>query len=124
MLDIEVIWDASTAMTALDPMRSRLLAELDEPASDTALAAWLDLPRQKVNYHLLALESAGLVGVAEVRRWGGLSERVLVSTARTYGVSPEALGPVAADPSRSGDRLAASYLMEAAWDAIATWPGI
>lgn len=111
VLDVEVISEASAAVTALGPMRSRLLAELDEPASAAALASRLDLPRQKVNYHLRALESAGLVGVAEVRRWGGLSERLMVSSARTYVVSPEALGPVAADPSRSGDRLAASYLI-------------
>lgn len=111
MLDVEVISDPSAAVTALGPMRSRLLGELDEPASAAGLAERLGLPRQKVNYHLRALESAGLVGVAEVRRWGGLSERLLVSSARTYVVSPEALGPVAADPDRGGDRLAASYLI-------------
>ena len=111
MLDVEVIRDPAAAVTALGPMRSRLLAELDEPASAAGLAERLGLPRQKVNYHLRALESAGLVDVAEVRRWGGLSERLLVSSARSYVVSPEALGPVAADPDRGGDRLAASYLI-------------
>src|SRR5690606_38185973 len=35
----------------------------------------------------------------------------LVSSARSYVVSPEALGPVAADPSKERDRLAASYLV-------------
>ncbi|HZX00428.1 MAG TPA: helix-turn-helix domain-containing protein [Trueperaceae bacterium] len=110
-MDIEVIRDPSAAVTALDPMRNRLLAELNVPASAATLAGRLGLPRQKVNYHLRALEKAGLVGVAEERRWGGLTERLLVSSARSYVVSPEALGPVAADPSKERDRLAASYLV-------------
>ena len=110
-MDIEVIRDPAAAVTALDPMRSRLLPELSVPASAATLAGRLGMPRQKVNYHLRALEKAGLVGVAEERRWGGLTERLLVSSARSYVVSPEALGPVAADPSKEGDRLAASYLV-------------
>lgn len=111
MMDIDVISDPGAAATALDPMRSRLLAELAEPASAAALAARVGLPRQKVNYHLRALEAAGLVGIAEERRWGGLTERRLVSAAKSFVVSPEALGPAAADPSKSRDRLAASYLI-------------
>jgi DNA-binding transcriptional ArsR family regulator len=111
MIDIEVIRDPTAAAIALDPMRSQLLAELAEPASAAALASRMGLARQKVNYHLRALEACKLVTVAEKRRWGGLTERVLVSSANSFVVSPEALGPVAADPARSNDRLAASYLI-------------
>jgi DNA-binding transcriptional ArsR family regulator len=111
MIDIEVIRDPTAAAIALDPMRSQLLAELAEPASAAALASRMGLARQKVNYHLRALEACKLVTVAEKRRWGGLTERVLVSSANSFVVSPEALGPVAADPARSKDRLAASYLI-------------
>ncbi|MCC6984626.1 MAG: helix-turn-helix transcriptional regulator [Bauldia sp.] len=111
MIEIEVISDPAAASVALDPVRSRLLAELAEPASAAALAARVGLPRQKVNYHLRTLEAAGLVSVAEERRWGGLTERLLVASAESFVVSPEALGPVAADPARSRDRLAASYLI-------------
>ena len=49
--------------------------------------------------------------VAETRRWGGLTERLLVASAGSYVVSPGALGPAAADPGRSADRLSASYLI-------------
>jgi DNA-binding transcriptional ArsR family regulator len=111
MIDIEVIRDPGAAAVALDPVRSRLLAELAEPASAASLAARLNLPRQKVNYHLRTLEAAELVTVAEERRWGGLTERLLVASAESFVVSPEALGPAAADPARSRDRLAASYLI-------------
>src|SRR5215210_4650861 len=105
MLDVEVIGDPATAAVALEPIRSRLLAELSEPLSAATLAARLGMPRQKVNYHLHALEAHQLVRVAETRQWGGLTERLLVATAASYLVSPDALGAVAADPDRETDRL-------------------
>jgi DNA-binding transcriptional ArsR family regulator len=111
MIDIEVISDPAVAVAALDPIRSALLAELAEPASAAILATRLGLPRQKVNYHLRALESCRLVEVADERQWGGLTERLLVLSAKSFVVSPEALGAVAADPKRSKDQLAASYLI-------------
>ena len=92
-------------------MRSRLLSELAAPASAATLAARVGLARQKVNYHLNALEAHGLVQLAEERKWGGLTERLLVATAASYVVSPGALGPVATDPNRAVDRLSASYLI-------------
>ena len=111
MLDVEVIDDPAAATAALEPVRSRLLAELAEPASAATLAARLGIARQKVNYHLRTLEAHGLVRVAEERRWGGLTERLLEATATAYVVSPGALGPVAADPGREADRLSAGYLI-------------
>jgi DNA-binding transcriptional ArsR family regulator len=109
--DIEVIDHPAAAAVALDPIRSRLLAELAEPASAAALAARVGIARQKVNYHLHALEAHGLVEVAEKRKWGGLTERLMVASATSYVISPSALGPVAADPDRTVDRLSASYLL-------------
>lgn len=114
MLDVEVIADPATAVVALDPIRSRLLAELTEPASAATLAARVGIARQKVNYHLRALEQHNLVAIAGERRWGGLTERLLVATASSYVVSPGALGPASADPGRASDRLSASYLIAVA----------
>ena len=111
VLDIHVIEDTAAARVALEPIRSRLLSELAAPASAATLAARVGLARQKVNYHLNALEAHGLVRLAEERRWGGLTERLLVATAASYVVSPSALGPVAIDPDREVDRLSASYLI-------------
>jgi len=111
VLDLQVIDDSAAATVALEPMRSRLLSELAVPASAAMLATRVGLARQKVNYHLHALEAHGLVHLAEERKWGGLTERLLVATATSYVVSPSALGPVAADPNREIDRLSASYLI-------------
>ena len=111
MFDIQVIDDPAAATVALEPMRSRLLSELTAPASAATLASRVGLARQKVNYHLHALEAHGLVRLAEERKWGGLTERLLVATAASYVVSPSAMGPVAVDPKREVDRLSASYLI-------------
>jgi hypothetical protein len=116
--DLQVIDDPASAMVALDPVRSRLLSELRTPASAATLAGRVGLPRQKVNYHLRTLEVHGLVRVDSKKQWGGLTERRLVATASSYVVSPEALGPVAADPARQMDRLSASYLVALAARAI------
>ena len=105
VLDVEVIEDPAAAAVALDPVRARLLAELAEPASAAALAGRVGLARQKVNYHLRTLEAHGLVEPAGERRWGGLTERLLVATATSYLVSPAALGGARAD------RLSARYLI-------------
>jgi DNA-binding transcriptional ArsR family regulator len=111
MFDIQVIDDPAAATVALEPVRSRLLSELAVPTSAATLATRVGLARQKVNYHLRALEAHGLVRLAEERKWGGLTERLLVATAASYVVSPGALGPVAIDPNREVDRLSASYLI-------------
>jgi DNA-binding transcriptional ArsR family regulator len=110
MLDLEVIDDPAAAVVALDPLRARLLAGLAEPASASALAERVELPRQKVNYHLRILEEHGLVTEVGQRRWGGLTERLLHATAASYVVSP-ALGQAGSKPHRIADRLSARYLI-------------
>jgi DNA-binding transcriptional ArsR family regulator len=111
MSDVHVIDEPAAAVVALDPLRSRLLLELREPASAASLAARVGLPRQKVNYHLRTLEAHGLVRVDSRKQWGGLTERRLVAVASAYVVSPGALGRVGVDPDRDMDRLSASYLI-------------
>lgn len=111
MQDVEVIEDAGTAAVALDPVRARLLRELAEPASAAGLAARVGLTRQKVNYHLRALEAHGLVELAEERHHGGITERVLRASATSYVVSPAAVSASAADPGATADHLSAGYLV-------------
>jgi DNA-binding transcriptional ArsR family regulator len=111
MLDVAVIDDAAAAEASLDPMRARLLAELAEPASAAGLAARLDLPRQKVNYHLKTLERHGLVELTEERKRGNLTERVMRATAAAYVISPATLPRLEPDPSRAPDQLSARWLV-------------
>jgi DNA-binding transcriptional ArsR family regulator len=111
MLDVAVIDDPAAAEASLDPVRARLLAELAEPASATALAARAGLTRQKANYHLRALERHGLIELVEERRKGNCTERVLRATAASYVISPSALTGLAPDPDRVGDQLSARWLL-------------
>ncbi len=114
MLDVAVIEDTAAAEASLNPMRARMLAALVDPQSATTLAGKLELPRQKVNYHLRELERFGLVELAEERRKGNMTERVMRATAASYVISPMALAAVQPDPARSPDRLSARWLLAVA----------
>lgn len=119
MLEIAVIQDAAAAEASLDPLRSRILAELREPASAAVVAARLGLPRQKVNYHLRALESHGLLELVGERRRGNVTERILGATARSYVISPAALSSVAPDPRLAPNRLSARWMLALAARLVA-----
>lgn len=97
---------------ALTPIRRRLLERLREPASAAALAPELDMSRQRVNYHLRALEDAGLVELVETRRRRGCVERVLASRAEAFVVDPAVMG--AAPVAVQDDRFAAEHLVATA----------
>ena len=114
MDDIAVIEDPAAAEISLDPIRSRLLAELAVPGSASMLAGKVGLPRQKVNYHLRTLEQHGLVHLVEERRKGNVTERMMQATAASYVISPSAMAAVAPDPARAPDRLSARWLLAVA----------
>ncbi|WP_424189055.1 ArsR/SmtB family transcription factor [Actinokineospora sp. G85] len=119
MNEVDVIEDPAAAEASLDPVRSRLLAALVEPGSASSLAARVGLPRQKVNYHLRALERHGLVELVEERRKGNVTERVMRATAAEFVISPNALASVAPDPGRERDQLSARWLVALAARTVA-----
>ncbi len=108
-----MIDDAVVAASMLDPVRAKVLAELVEPGSATTVAASIGVSRQKVNYHLRALEAVGLVDLVEERPRRGLTERVMQASAHSYVLSPEVNGANAPDPERT-DRLSSRYLIAVA----------
>ena len=118
MQDMQIVTDPQAAALLLDPVRRQLLAAAREPASAAQLAQCVGLSRQKVNYHVRALEQRGLLEQVEERRWGGITERLLTATAVSYVVSPDALGEVTADPRKVTDRLSAQYLVALAARAV------
>jgi len=107
---LELISDPAQAEAALHPMRRRILELLREPDSASGVARRLDVPRQKVNYHVRQLEDRGLVTFVEERRQGNLMERVYRATARRFLITPTALDPHAADPAEMGDQVSSAYL--------------
>ncbi len=106
--------DLDTALLALAPIRRRILTALAEPASAAGLAEQLDMPRQKIGYHLRALEGAGLVQPAGERRKRGFTERLFVA-ARDHVLDP-ALMQAPSDPGavEAQDRHAADHLISTA----------
>lgn len=109
--DVRVLTDAAAVEAALDPTRAAILDALAEPGSAATVAAAVGSTRQKVNYHLKALEAHGLVEPVEERAWGGITERVLQRSARHLVASPEVLQATALDPEAVSDRLSAAYLI-------------
>jgi DNA-binding transcriptional ArsR family regulator len=111
MDDVRVLADAAAVEVALDPIRASILDALTEPGSATTIAAAVGSTRQKVNYHLKALEAHGLVEPAEERVWGGITERFLRRSARHLVVAPDVLQRSARDPNEIADRVSAAYLI-------------
>lgn len=109
---VAVVSRRESAAALVHPVRRRVLEALKTPASATGVAATLALPRQVVNYHVRALEKAGLVEEVERRRRRGLEERIVRATAAYYLVAPDALSGKAAPASEGRDmtdRFSASY---------------
>lgn len=108
---VESVTSPRRATALLHPLRLRLLAMAREPASATELARRLGLPRQRVNYHVRALERAGFLRTAGRRRRRNLIEQRYAATARSYLLSPELLGPLAADWRAIEDTSSPDYLL-------------
>src|SRR5579864_1715150 len=115
---VQVIQSAAVAEKLLKPERLRMLELLTDPDSATGLAKKLNLPRQTVNYHLRELEQEGFVELVEKRLKGNCMERVVRATARSYVISPLALGALGLEPTAVRDRFSAAYLVSAAARAI------
>ena len=122
---VAVLDDLERASVLLDPERRRLVHALRErPDSASGLARRLGGSRQRLNHHLRALESAGLLEVQEERRKGNCVERVLRVVARRSLLDPAALEGLPVAPAESGDRLSATYLIALAARAIRELAGL
>src|SRR5262245_29402349 len=111
---LQVIQSVSSAAALLKPDRLRVLELLYEPDSAAGVAKRLELPRQTVNYHLHELEAEGFVEFVEQRKKGNCLERVVRAAARSFVISPAALGPLGANTYTARDRFSCSYLVAAA----------
>lgn len=115
---VQVIQSSAAAEKLLKPERLRMLELLAEPDSASGIARRLKLPRQTVNYHLRELEKEGFVEFVEQRPKGNCLERVVRAAARSYIVSPQALGCLGLDSTQVRDQFSAAYLVSAAARAI------
>lgn len=110
----------------LTPIRRRLLERLRQPASATQLATELAMGRQRVNYHLRALEKAKLVDLVEERQRRGCVERILIARAQAFIVDPAVMAaktgsgsPASLGVSRAvQDKFSAEHLIDTAADLV------
>jgi DNA-binding transcriptional ArsR family regulator len=83
------IRDAEGLQALCHPTRVEMLETLREPASAAAVARQIGQTRQRVHYHLKALEEAGLVEAVETRQNGNFLETLYRAVARSFVVAPE-----------------------------------
>jgi DNA-binding transcriptional ArsR family regulator len=116
----------------LSPIRRRLLERLRQPASATQLASELSMGRQRINYHLRALEKAKLVDLVEERQRRGCVERILIARAQAFIVDPAVMTAKTGSGSGSGsgsatglgvsravqDKFSAEHLIDTAADVV------
>ncbi|MGH9722583.1 MAG: ArsR/SmtB family transcription factor [Bryobacteraceae bacterium] len=115
---VQVIQSAAAAEKLLKPERLRMIELLAEPESAAGLAKRLKMPRQTVNYHLRELEKEGFVELVETRPKRNCMERFVRAAARSYVISPLALGALGLDAATVRERFSASYLVSAAARAV------
>jgi DNA-binding transcriptional ArsR family regulator len=106
---VAVVSREAAAEALLDTARRQVLEQLQTPGSASSVAAALKLPRQRVNYHVRALERAGLVEQVATRPRRGLTERIVRATAACYVISPDALGRMGNAELQSTDRFSATF---------------
>ena len=108
--DVEIIREPDRAVAVLHPLRRRILALLSEPAGAATLARRLGLPRQRLNYHLRALEKAGVIEVKGTRKVRGCTERLLQRRSRQVLLHPFLLDPKSLRPGTHIDPRSWAYL--------------
>lgn len=115
---VDVILDAERAQALLNPARLELLEHLQEPGSAASLARLLGQPRQRVNYHLRALEEHDLVELVQERRRGSVVERVYRRTGSSYAISSATLGRLGVTHEDARDRFSSAYQIALASRAV------
>jgi DNA-binding transcriptional ArsR family regulator len=114
---LSYVRDPAQARSLLDPLRREILERLHEPGSASTVAAELELPRQRVNYHVRALEQEGLLRHVEDRRKGNCVERFVQATADRYVLDPSLLGTLGVGHSPGRPKL--SFSADALADSAA-----
>lgn len=108
---VETVRDPTRAAVLLTPLRLEILDRAREARSASDIADELELPRQRVNYHVKELARAGFLQKAGRTRRRNFYEQRYRASARSYLLAPEVLGPVAAGLAAPEDRASAAYLL-------------
>ena len=108
---VECVEDGARAAVLLHPLRLEIVRLAKEPLSASEIADRLELPRQRVNYHVQELARAGFLRKAGARRKRNLIERLYVASAGSYLLGPGVLGPAAPGEALLEEAPEAAHLM-------------
>lgn len=106
---VDIVCEPERAQVLLDRTRMQLLEQLAEPCSAASLARAINLPRQRVNYHLRELEAQRLVKLVKENKRGSVTERIYQRTGDSYAISSGVLGELAVTPEQFQDRFSAGF---------------
>jgi DNA-binding transcriptional ArsR family regulator len=106
-----VVETPEQAMALLNPLRGEIVARLMEPASAAEVARQLGEQPQRVNYHLKALEKAGLVERVGSRQVRNLVELLYRSIAKSF-VLAESLSMKQETMQKLKDQSALAHLID------------
>jgi len=115
---IAIVDKTESAAALLNPARMGILQMLRKPDSAASVARRLDLPRQRVSYHVRTLKEAGLLREVGERRKGNFVEKLVQATGRYYLIAPQALGELGATLDVAQDRLSSAYLIGMVSEAV------
>jgi len=110
VLDTLYIEDVTQADALLKPKRVEVMRQLAEPRTCTEVGGVLGDTPQAVYYHVKRLQAAGLVSLIDERRVRGIVEGIYQAVARSFWVSPDAVGRLGPPRARE-DMLGLGYLL-------------
>lgn len=116
--ELETITDQGRAAVLMQPLRVEILKQAQVPTSATEIASRLNMPRQKVNYHLKELHKADFLQLIEERKKRNMIEQRYLATARAYLLTPEVLAPLQVNWREIEDHLSAGFLIALASQTI------
>ncbi len=106
----DVFWidDEETFELLADPTRLEILELTMVPRSVTEIAEAMAVPRTRLYHHVRLLEDAHMIGVAETRQAGAMTEKLYRATAKSYQPSKTFLENAA--PREQADAVISSVL--------------
>jgi DNA-binding transcriptional ArsR family regulator len=109
--EIESIESLERASALLHPLRVRLLERAAEPVSAVELARELGETPQKLNYHLKALEKAGLLKKVREEKRRNLTKAFYQAQAKRLWFSPRLMAERGDDARTARDQLSLHHLL-------------
>src|SRR5262245_28991966 len=94
MQEVLYIEDVDQAAALLKPQRIEMLKHMDHPRTCLELSKIFGETPQKINYHIKALQNAGLVEQVGERRVRGTVEGSYQARARSYWLASDLIGQI------------------------------